>query len=88
MHDACALLALFDVVSLTHTCRQPIASFLVLVNISDMDKIIAEIESPNREIARSFMSWANAESHSAFDDEVFVNTEKLPIHTRRRLIHL
>lgn len=51
--------------------------FLVLVGISDMDKIIVEMESPDREIARSFMSWANAGSHSAFDDETFMNTNEV-----------
>lgn len=42
-----------------------------------MDKIIVEMESPDREIARSFMSWANAGSHSAFDDETFMNTNEV-----------
>ena len=34
------------------------------------------MKSPDREIARSLMLWANAGSHSAVDDETFVNTSE------------
>lgn len=57
--------------------RRITETFFKLVGIPDMDKIIAEMESPDREIARSFMSWANAGSHSAFDDETFMNTNEV-----------
>ena len=56
--------------------RRITETFFRLVGVPDTDKIIAEMESPDREIARSLMLWANAGSHSPFDDETFVNTSE------------
>lgn len=67
--------------------RRITETFFKLVSIPDMDKIISEMKSPDREIARSFMSWANAGSHSAFDDETFVNTGET-IEVYRRALRL
>ena len=65
--------------------RRITETFFRLVGMPDTDKIIAEMESPDREIARSFMSWANAGSHSAFDDETFVNTSETTDSYRKAL---
>lgn len=56
--------------------RRITETFFRLVGVPDTDTIIAEMKSPDREIARSLMLWANAGSHSAFDDETFVNTSE------------
>lgn len=65
--------------------RRIIETFFKLVGMPDLDNIIAEMESPEREIARSLMSWANAGSHSAFDDETFVNTGETTENYRKAL---
>lgn len=65
--------------------RRIVETFFRLVGMPDLDSIIAEMESPEREIARSLMSWANAGSHSAFDDETFVNTGETTENYRKAL---
>lgn len=65
--------------------RRITETFFRLVGVPDTDKIIAEMESPDREIARSLMLWANAGSHSAFDDETFVNTSETTNAYRKAL---
>lgn len=65
--------------------RRITETFFRLVGVPDTDKIIAEMESPDREIARSLMLWANAGSHSPFDDETFVNTSETTDSYRKAL---
>lgn len=54
--------------------RRIIETFFKLMGGVKVEDIIKEMGSPEREIARSFLSWANAGSHSPFDDETFINT--------------
>lgn len=57
--------------------RRIIETFFNLVGISDVNKIILGMKSPDREIAQSLMSWANAGSHNALDEgDIVVNTNE------------
>ncbi len=63
--------------------RRITETFFKLVGGLEPDDIIAAMSSPDREVARSFMSWAHAGSHSPFDDETFVNsTETTDVYRR------
>lgn len=60
-----------------NTSRRIIETFFNLVGISDVNKIILGMKSPDREIAQSLMSWANAGSHNALDEgDIVVNTNE------------
>lgn len=57
--------------------RRIIETFFNLVGISDVNEIILRMKSPDREIAQSLMSWANAGSHNALDEgDIVVNTNE------------
>ena len=74
-----------DPLTAQNISRRITETFFRLVGMPDTDEIISKMENPNREIARSFMSWANAGSHSAFDDETFVNTSETTDMYRKAL---
>lgn len=60
-----------------NTSRRIIETFFNLVGASDVNKIILGMRSPDREIAQSLMSWANAGSHNALDEgDIVVNTNE------------
>ena len=50
-------------------------SFAKFIGKFEADDIIQKMESPSREIARSWLAWANAGSHDPFDDETFMNSQ-------------
>lgn len=54
--------------------RRIVETFFRLVGGIEPADVISTMEAPDREIARSFMSWAHSGSHSPIDDETFVNT--------------
>lgn len=57
--------------------RRIIETFFNLVGISYVNEIILRMKSPDREIAQSLMSWANAGSHNALDEgDIVVNTNE------------
>lgn len=68
-----------------NVARRIVETFFKLMGGLDIDQLVSGMTSPDREIARSFLSWANAGSHSAFDDETFVNTEATTDSYRRVL---
>ncbi|MCR9037416.1 AAA family ATPase [Tractidigestivibacter montrealensis] len=57
-----------------NVARRIVETFFKLMGGIDIDQLVSGMSSPDREVARSFLSWANAGSHSAFDDETFINT--------------
>lgn len=60
-----------------NTSRRIIETFFNLVGMQDVNKIILAMKSPDREIAQSLMSWANAGSHNALDEgDIIVNTNE------------
>lgn len=68
-----------------NVARRITETFFKLVGGVDPDTVIASMSSPDREIARSYMSWANAGSHSPFDDETYFNNETVTDVYRRVL---
>lgn len=65
--------------------RRIIETFFKLMGGLKVENVVKEMGTPDREIARSFLSWANSGSHSPFDDETFVNTSATTDHYRRVL---
>ncbi len=57
-----------------NVARRIVETFFKLMGGINIDQLVSGMASPDREVARSFLSWANAGSHSAFDDETFINT--------------
>lgn len=57
-----------------NVARRIVETFFKQMGGIDIDQLVSDMASPDREVARSFLSWANAGSHSAFDDETFINT--------------
>lgn len=55
--------------------RRIIETFAKFIGKFEADDIIQKMESPSREIARSWLAWANAGSHDPFDDETFMNSQ-------------
>lgn len=63
--------------------RRITETFFKLIGDPDLDGVITSMASPDREIARSYLAWANAGSHSPFDDETFQNTgENIDVYRR------
>lgn len=63
--------------------RRITETFFKLIGDPDLDGVITGMASPDREIARSYLAWANAGSHSPFDDETFQNTgESIDVYRR------
>ena len=63
--------------------RRITETFFKLIGDPDLDGVITSMASPDREIARSYLAWANAGSHSPFDDETFQNTgESIDVYRR------
>lgn len=58
-----------------NVARRITETFFRLVGDVEPEEVISVMSSPDREIARSCMSWANAGSHSPFDDETCFNNE-------------
>lgn len=66
-----------DPLTAQNTSRRIIETFFNLVGMQDINKIILAMKSPDREIAQSLMSWANAGSHNALDEgDIIVNTNE------------
>ena len=66
-----------DPLTAQNTSRRIIETFFNLVGMQDVNKIILAMKSPDREIAQSLMSWANAGSHNALDEgDIIVNTNE------------
>lgn len=66
--------------------RRIIETFFKFIGSVDIDKFISNMETPDKEIAQSFLSWANAGSHSPIDDETFFNTCETT-ETFKRILH-
>ena len=66
--------------------RRIIETFFKFIGSVDIDKLISNMETPDKEIAQSFLSWANAGSHSPIDDETFFNTCETT-ETFKRILH-
>lgn len=66
-----------------NVARRITETFFKLIGGTDLDGAIAEMQSPDREIAQSYAAWANAGSHSPFDDETYFNTtENVEVYRR------
>ena len=68
-----------------NVARRITETFFKLIGGVDTDAVIATMSSPDREIARSYMSWANSGSHGPFDDETYFNNEVVTDVYRRVL---
>lgn len=66
-----------------NVARRITETFFKLVGGDEPFGIVSGMASPDREIARSYMAWANAGSHSPFDDETYFNTgENIEVYRR------
>lgn len=70
-------------VTAQNVARRITETFFRFVGGPDLDGIVARMSSPDREIARSYVAWANSGSHSPLDDETFFNTgESIEVYRR------
>lgn len=70
-------------VTAQNVARRITETFFKFVGGPDLDGIVARMSSPDREIARSYVAWANSGSHSPLDDETFFNTsESIEVYRR------
>ena len=65
--------------------RRIVETFFNLVGGMKIDNVIASMKPPEREIARSFWSWANAGSHVTVDDETYFDT-RANVESYRRVL--
>ena len=72
-----------DPLTAQNVARRITETFFKLIGDPDLDSVITSMASPDREIARSYLAWANAGSHGPFDDETFHNTsESIDVYKR------
>jgi wobble nucleotide-excising tRNase len=68
-----------------NVARRIVETFFGLMGEPKVDEVILSLQGVDLEVARSFLSWANAGSHILFDDETFVNTLATTENYRRVL---
>ena len=74
-----------DALTAQNVARRITETFFKFVGGPNLDDVISDIPSPDLEIARSYVAWANAGSHSPFDDETYFSTDE-NVETYRRVL--